>query len=260
MRLSVESSVFTDPRFKLLAKKLGMGKFEVVGRCTAVWLCCYERRDHRLSADMIDAAAEHEGFADALVTCELATQSGKQDGATVSLRGARERIAFLLSQQERGRKGGQSRALKAQANAKQTLEQALEQSPSVASSEGLSNDPSHAQAYSSSSSSSLASTKSLALAAPPEKKRAKPKATASPIPEGWQANQTHARLASELSLSLEEQTAKFRDHHAAKGTNFADWDAAFRTWLRRSKEFAANNSHGSTPPRSSEAPRRIEHL
>jgi hypothetical protein len=31
---------------------------------------------------------------------------------------------------------------------------------------------------------------------------------------------------------------QFRDSHTAKGNVFADWDAAFRNWLRNAQRFA----------------------
>jgi hypothetical protein len=37
---------------------------------------------------------------------------------------------------------------------------------------------------------------------------------------------------------VETETAKFLDHHKAKGSKFADWDAAWRKWMRNSVEFA----------------------
>jgi hypothetical protein len=37
---------------------------------------------------------------------------------------------------------------------------------------------------------------------------------------------------------VESETAKFLDHHKAKGSKFIDWDAAWRTWMRKSVEFA----------------------
>lgn len=38
---------------------------------------------------------------------------------------------------------------------------------------------------------------------------------------------------------IETETAKFLDHHKAKGTLFSDWPAAWRKWMRNVVEFAA---------------------
>jgi hypothetical protein len=38
---------------------------------------------------------------------------------------------------------------------------------------------------------------------------------------------------------IETETAKFLDHHKAKGSLFSDWPAAWRKWMRNVVEFAA---------------------
>lgn len=70
------------------------------------------------------------------------------------------------------------------------------------------------------------------LARPPRAK------AASELPEGWAFNERHAELAKGLGLNVHAEAAKFRDHCKAKGTTFKDWDAAFRSWLNKAKEFA----------------------
>jgi len=42
--------------------------------------------------------------------------------------------------------------------------------------------------------------------------------------------------AHQLGVDPAEWNA-FRDHHQAKGSRFVDWDAAWRTWLRRAPQF-----------------------
>ena len=39
-------------------------------------------------------------------------------------------------------------------------------------------------------------------------------------------------------LRLDIELEKFRDHHAAKGSKFKDWDRAFKNWLRRASEWS----------------------
>lgn len=46
----------------------------------------------------------------------------------------------------------------------------------------------------------------------------------------------------------DSEFAKFRDHHSAKGSVMADWDAAWRTWCRNAAEFAGR---GRKPERES---------
>jgi hypothetical protein len=43
---------------------------------------------------------------------------------------------------------------------------------------------------------------------------------------------------------LERETPKFRDHFLANGKPMTDWSAAFRNWMRRSREYARSNGRG----------------
>jgi len=69
----------------------------------------------------------------------------------------------------------------------------------------------------------------------PRAARRKP---ATPMPADWRPNRTHAEIATELGLDMPPELAKFADHAAANDKRFADWDAAFRTWLRNAEKFS----------------------
>ena len=85
-------------------------------------------------------------------------------------------------------------------------------------------------------------------ATPPAKPKRGRKGVAShPLPDDFAPNEDVRDLARELGLDLEYQLTKFRDHHAAKGSRFSDWQAALRNWLRRSAEFGSER--GNRPPR-----------
>ena len=43
---------------------------------------------------------------------------------------------------------------------------------------------------------------------------------------------------SDLAGSLSDIAARFRDHHLSKGSRFADWSAAWRTWTRNEVKFS----------------------
>lgn len=117
----MDSSIATDPRFKLLALDLGCSLRELAGTCFFVWLACYERRTATLSVREANACAESEAFAQAIVDSGLAHFDERGD---VVFHGVEERIRFLEAQAERGRKGGKvagkSRRYNHQANAKQS--------------------------------------------------------------------------------------------------------------------------------------------
>lgn len=112
----MDSSIATDPRFKLLALRLKISRNETAGALFHVWLACYEQRRADMSKLEIDVAAEIDGFADALIAERLADNRNGR----VAIHGAKKRIEFLKSQREKGRRGGQksaeSRADKSEAN------------------------------------------------------------------------------------------------------------------------------------------------
>ena len=128
----MDSSIVSDPAFKLVARSLGVHPREIYGACFLLWLACYERRSECLSKAEADACADLEHFAQALVDAQLATE----DGDNIIVHGVVKRIQFLNKQREKGAAGGKkSRAKSApskpvskgsskpEANAKQMLTQ-----------------------------------------------------------------------------------------------------------------------------------------
>jgi hypothetical protein len=78
------------------------------------------------------------------------------------------------------------------------------------------------------------------------KPRAKPKRKAKiSLPDGWEPTPDHEAIAIEQGVELKAQAELFRDHYTANGESKADWDATFRNWLRRAREF----SRGRTSPK-----------
>jgi len=84
---------------------------------------------------------------------------------------------------------------------------------------------------------------------PTEKPTKKPqrKRQAKVRPTSWAPNAKHVELAQSNQLDLHSESAKFCDHHDAKGSKFVDWDAAFRTWLRNAVSFRPQSQHVQTP-------------
>jgi hypothetical protein len=60
----------------------------------------------------------------------------------------------------------------------------------------------------------------------------------SACPVGWSPRPEERAVAATTGLNCDAEAAHFQDHHAAKGSRFLDWDAAFRTWLRNGAKFA----------------------
>ncbi len=57
------------------------------------------------------------------------------------------------------------------------------------------------------------------------------------IPDGFNPSEDGRRRAVQAGLDVDAEIAKFRDHHAAKGSLMADWDAAWRTWVGNAVQF-----------------------
>ena len=104
MRVNMDSSIVSDPRFKLVAADLGRTWREVVGSCFLVWLACYERRSARLPIEEADLAAEINGFSAALSRRGLADI----DVNDVVIHGVKARISFLNKQSALASRGGKS--------------------------------------------------------------------------------------------------------------------------------------------------------
>lgn len=58
-----------------------------------------------------------------------------------------------------------------------------------------------------------------------------------PFPDGWKPTASHAAKAKELGLDLASEAEAFEDNHVSKGNVFADWNAAFHTWLRNATKY-----------------------
>ena len=62
----IEQSVWTDPRFVILGRAIGVDAFGAIGRMAKIWAYCTERQTHHLTPDELDVLAAHEGYADAM--------------------------------------------------------------------------------------------------------------------------------------------------------------------------------------------------
>lgn len=81
------------------------------------------------------------------------------------------------------------------------------------------------------------SAQAISPAKPTKRKSAKSASRATAMPDGFTPNQSHERLAVESRLNLQAEFEQFCDYHRGKGSTFADWDAALRTWLRNAVRF-----------------------
>lgn len=131
MRVNVDAAP-DDPGVKRLALKLKLPRPQALGCLVCVWRECYRRKTVFLAIDDVDAAAEIDGFATAMVAADLAERAKKGANATIQvklrrepaetvdivvtaekdgvrIRGAADRIAFLFVQAERSKLGVEAR-------------------------------------------------------------------------------------------------------------------------------------------------------
>lgn len=96
------------------------------------------------------------------------------------------------------------------------------------------------------------------IALPREEKRRSKRTSPSPslnghkrkpetqAPDAFEITEPMWSWATEQGVAherVEAETAKFLDHHKAKASKFSDWQAAWRTWMRKAVEFSAARRH-----------------
>lgn len=105
-RVNVESKALADHRIRLLAKRLGVDYQGALGRLVFVWHACVEIGAHVLRPEDIDAAADTDGMAAAMVQAGL----GREEANGVYVAGTQGRIEWLAQFTETRRAGGKKRA------------------------------------------------------------------------------------------------------------------------------------------------------
>ncbi len=233
-RVNLDGKVWKDPRVKRLAKRLAWSLQETVGTLAAVWDVAYDNKTPTMPRIDVDTAADADGFADAMLAEDLATSGGV--GADVRLRGVTERIAYLLTQAERGRLGGLAKASAKRtegtflADAKQTPGE--RQAPAY-----------HSGALPLAPDLSLSPDLGIPILAgfgpapaEPERKQVKPrKKPAGPLPADWTPTPQHRDLARERDADLEMEARRFRAHAEANARVAVVWNAAFTQWLLKAE-------------------------
>lgn len=71
-----------------------------------------------------------------------------------------------------------------------------------------------------------------------------------PLPDDWAPNAKHFAQAEKLGVDLMAEARAFRGHAQTHDRRARDWDAAFRTWLDKSRP-AARAPQGQQAPKSS---------
>ncbi|MDK8299991.1 MAG: hypothetical protein QP772_03715 [Actinomycetaceae bacterium UMB1218B] len=58
------------------------------------------------------------------------------------------------------------------------------------------------------------------------------------LPDTWKPTPEHEQTARRLHLDLDSEVEDFRNHAQAQGRLLVNWDAGFRSWLKKSAEYA----------------------
>lgn len=261
-RINVDQQALTDARFARLAQLRGWADGDhALGKMLRVWSECIHRGpeleawviDHHLGA----------GAAGDLLVCRLAElvrvagavagdPAGALAGGTLlRIKGTAGRTDYINRLASAAKLGGKARA-------------------ASASREGgrFTSQPHQPMAGDDTSALALALALSPALSpapapAPPSEVtragRAKPKPVASTLPPDWSPRDQEREHARSAGLDCDSEAGHFRDHHAAKGSRFTDWDAAFRNWLRNAVKFASDRRGTGTLPLN-QSIRKVEEL
>lgn len=215
-RMAIDDSVQRDPRITKLANLLGWSRRETLGCLVQdVWPICYDQRTAEVVAELVDLAANRDGFSAAMVESGLA--KWLRGNRKVAINGASERIAYLDHKSEAGRvgglKSGESRRSKSTFASKQTKH-------SFESSEARGNPPDPVP--------------DPVPDPPPVVPRASARATVHPnsrtskIPSDWRPDAETTAHAAGLGLDADAEVREFVAHWLGDGRPKSDWNQVFR--------------------------------
>ena len=80
----------------------------------------------------------------------------------------------------------------------------------------------------------------------------------SKLPKDFRPNDAGLKAAEDAGFDVGVELSKFIDHHAATGSLFLDWQAAWRTWIRKATEFRAAKGGRPTPNAGTDKPSWLE--
>ena len=284
----IDDKAFADARFALLAKlmKLPEPDFAII-KVARIWQMQTEnytpqRPTYVVHRDVVAAMLGPKG-ADYLRMAGLA----EDDEEGLYMKGTKGRIEWLYTKRASastaGIASGYARRAKSYReqtfNERSTSVQRTLNESSTDAQRMLNENPTHANALTLSLSPSLSKSsyelsereresteRETAPASPAPKTPASRKKPARQLPADWQPTEAHGELAREHRVDLAAEAVKFRDWAASKAEVKADWDAAFRNWLRSSRPMLLRGGpaprdirFGSAPPNDFEGVAPGEH-
>lgn len=109
--ITIETKVWNDPRFKILASKIRKSKFDAIARVAALWEYCTEHEKYELSGAEIDAISELKNFGPAIASSDV--NLAEQNGDHFYISGTKNRIEWLKKLRLSSKNGGLARVKKA---------------------------------------------------------------------------------------------------------------------------------------------------
>jgi hypothetical protein len=103
MKIPVERTALSDPRFVLLGVRAGISTGEALFRCLVIWDECYRRRDNVLPRFLV-AGWHGEEFCDWLCEARLALAVGP----LLRIAGVLDRLRYFDSQAKKASAGGKA--------------------------------------------------------------------------------------------------------------------------------------------------------
>jgi hypothetical protein len=104
-RVNLDSQVFTDIRFKIAAKKLGIDHFSLIGRMAYLWSYCTENSQYELSEEYIDTVLELSNCVEILAEQNLIKRGKKKN---FYINGTKGRIEWLNKLKSNSKQGGKA--------------------------------------------------------------------------------------------------------------------------------------------------------
>jgi hypothetical protein len=114
----VRAKALTDTRYETLGRRLGINRYEAMGRMLYVWSQCTEESSEVLDAAALDGILGADNAGEALVAARLAT---KEDNERYRVKGTgpdedgHKGVHWLEAKRTAGSKGGRAKAAKAAA-------------------------------------------------------------------------------------------------------------------------------------------------
>ena len=224
----IEDEAFGDLRYEVLASACHLADADHArGKMLHLWRQCTAQGRHVLPRSMITAVLGQIGPV-GIVEAGL----GEEHPEGIRIKGTEGRIEWLAKLRENAAKGGAAKAAKrlpignpegnpegnpdgCQAPAK-TLPPPCPPAPAPA--------PAQEDIRAAAPDGALKALKAKADKAPRQPSK-------QPLPTDWQPSEACIGRALDLRLDLRHEADQFMSSASAAGRRYADWDAAFRTWL-----------------------------